>query len=134
PALVHDLRREEGIEVEGLLAHGEENVPLPILELGRVVGDEPEQIAFGMRRYRRALALLDGRPGAVRIEGRETSAELVVDDLGLRQILRITLASQRLVDIDVLLERERGVEHRLDALHAVALDRLLDLPRVTRRV
>jgi hypothetical protein len=57
PALVHDLAGEHGIEIERLLAHGAEHVTLPLLELGRVLGDEPEQVALGLRRNRRAYAL-----------------------------------------------------------------------------
>ena len=37
PALVHDLAREHGVEIERFLAHGAEDVALPLLELGRVL-------------------------------------------------------------------------------------------------
>ena len=54
PALVHDLAGEHRVEVERLRAHREEDVALPVLELGGVVGDEPEQVVFRMRRHARA--------------------------------------------------------------------------------
>ena len=52
----------------------------------------------------------------------------------LRHVLRVARAVQVAVDVDVRLERERGVEHRLDPLHADLVDRLLDAVRVRRGV
>ena len=56
----------------------------------------------------------------------------VVVDQGLRvgEVLRVALAPQRLIDVDVLLESERRIEHRLHALRAMRLDGLLDLAGV----
>ncbi len=39
-----------------------------------------------------------------------------------------------MVYIDMLLECERGIQHRLDSLHAIRFDRLLNLARMARRV
>ena len=41
PALVHDLAREHRVEIEGLLAHRQEDVALPAIELRPVLGNEP---------------------------------------------------------------------------------------------
>ncbi len=57
PALVHDLAREHGVEIERLLAHRAEDVALPLFELGRVLRDQPEQVALGLGRDRRSRAL-----------------------------------------------------------------------------
>src|SRR5690606_34371512 len=92
PALVHDLRREQRIEVERLLAYGEEDVALPALELRRVVCDEPEEVALGMRRHWCAFAPLDRRRSAVRVESGDALPELVVDDLRLGDVLRVQLS------------------------------------------
>ena len=50
------------------------------------------------------------------------------------EILRIALALQALVDVDVLLERERGIQHRFDALQPELFDGLADLARMVGRV
>ena len=66
---------------------------------------------------------------------RKTLAELII--LGrplVLDVLRVKLAAQRLVDVDVLLQGERGIEHGFHALQTVSLYRLLDLTRVVGRV
>ncbi len=84
-----------------------------------------------MRRHRRLLLHLGEVERGRRIQLRKPLAEVVIDDrLRIRQILGVALPAQRLVDIDVLLERERRVQHRLHPLTPVLLDGLLDLPRV----
>ncbi len=135
PALVHDLRRKHRIEVKRLLAHRQKDVALPALHLGRVVGDEPEQIPLRMRRYRRPLLDFQARGRGGRIQRCKALAEFAIDQrLCLRLVLRIAWAPQRAVDVDVLLESERGVEHCLDSLRPVGFDGLLNLASVTRRV
>src|SRR6185295_9853813 len=115
PALVHDLAREHGVEVERLFAHGSKDVALPLLELRRVLRDEPEQVALGRGRQARALAL-------ELLLGRNRSAGEVVEALleavGPRRtlwldILGITLPAQALERIDVRFEGQGGVEHLL---------------------
>src|SRR5262249_5402296 len=126
PAFVHDLAREHRIEVERLLAHRAEDVALPLLELGRVLRDHPEQIALGLRWNRRARALERGI-------GYLRSAREVLEALLERvargaprwlDVLGVTTAAQRLERVDVSLERQGGVEHLLDACLTVLLDRL----------
>src|SRR3954449_11758766 len=76
PALVHDLAGEHRVEVERLRAHHQEDVALPLLELGGVVGDEPEEVVLRVRRDRRPhqarlhrFRLLDpGQPPEARLE------------------------------------------------------------------
>ena len=81
-----------------------------------------------MRRQRCALLRLDRAAAGERLERREALAELVVDQhLGIPEVLRVALAPQRLVDVDVLLEGQRRIERDLDALRTVSLDDLLDL-------
>ena len=79
----------------------------------------------GMRRHRRALARAGLALAGIGIERRVARAEVVVGDRGTAspRIPGSGAAHQRLVDVDVLLERQRGVEHRFDALRAVLLDR-----------
>src|SRR5512139_2216272 len=136
PALVHDLARENGMEIERLLAHGAKDVPLPCLELRRVLGDEPQQVALGFRRERGAGAL-------ERRLGHRSAARQVVEALletallhGARgvDVARIAVAPQELNGIDMRLERERRVEHLLDASLAVLLDGRADLPRMRGRL
>src|SRR6188508_3710383 len=136
PALVHDLAGEDGMEIERLLAHGAENVALPLLELRRVLGDEPQQVALGRRRDRGARAL-------ERRVGRRSAARQVVEALletalvhGTRRfdVARIAVAPQELDRIDVSLERKRRIEHLLDAVLAVLLDGHADLPRMSGRL
>ena len=112
PALVHDLRGEDRVEIERLLAHGEKDVTLPALHLRRVVGDEPQQVALRMRRHRRTLLRLEAAArGRGRLERREALAEVIVDQrLGVGEVLRVARAPQRLIDVDVLLERQRRIE------------------------
>src|SRR5215510_5480401 len=57
PPFVHDLGGEYRIEVEGLSAHHEEDVPLPVLKLGRMVRDKPQQVVLRARRQRHSLPL-----------------------------------------------------------------------------
>ncbi len=88
-----------------------------------------------MGRHRRALANLHSRAGGRGIQRRKALAERIVyQRLGLGSVLRIALAPQRLVDIDMLFQGERRIQYGFDPLHAVLLDRLLDLPRVVGRV
>src|SRR5579871_6011261 len=131
PALIHDLRGEYGIEIERLLTHCEEDVALPTLHLGRVVRYEPQQVTLRMRRHRGAFADLDPGAGGRGIERGEAAAEGIVgEDLGVFGVFRVTLTSQLLIDVDMLLECERRIERRLDALRAMRLDRRLDLAGV----
>ena len=131
PALVHDLRGEHRVEIERLLAHREEDVTLPALHLRGVVRHEPQQVVLGMRRDGCAFLGLDRTAGRGRVESREALAELVVRERAVvLEVLRIARAAQRLIDVDVLLEGECGIERRFDALRAVSLDRLRDLAGV----
>ena len=47
-----------------------------------------------------------------------------------RPVLGVALAAQRLIEVDVLLERQRGVEHLFHGIEAVGLDVALDLAGV----
>ena len=50
------------------------------------------------------------------------------------RVLVIAFAAQPGVDVDVLFERERGIEHGLDARGSMLLDRGADLARVSGRL
>jgi hypothetical protein len=65
------------------------------------------------------------------VKGGEALAELVLRHhlMGVLE-LRIGRPPQLQVDVNVLLEGKRRIQHRLDALHAMGLDGLLDLPRM----
>ena len=102
-----------------------------------MVRDEPQQVALRVRRHRRPhdRAAVARRRGQVRPQGTKTLQERVaVRDRRARDLGRVGLAAQRRVDVDVLFERERRVEHGLDTVRAVRLDRGGDLPRVGRRL
>ena len=76
------------------------------------------------------LARCAQRPG----RARETLQERIRRSRlrALATQLRIALAAQPRIDVDVLLERERGIEHGLDTLRAMLLDRRADLARMRR--
>ena len=87
-----------------------------------------------MRRHRRPhLTGLDrgGRIGARQLAEARLETGLGRVPLCLQE-LRIARAVQLGPDIDMRLERERRVEHRLDLLDAVRLDRELDAVRMRR--
>ena len=135
PPLIHDLRGEHRIEIEGFFAHREEDVPLPAFHLRRVLRHEPEQIALRMRRNGRAFLGLHARAGRGRLELRKTLAKLIIFGRPLvLDVFRIARATQRLIDVDVLFQGEGGIEHGFHALHTVSLYRLLDLTGVVGRV
>ncbi len=70
-----------------------------------------------------------------RVERRKARAERIILRFGLsRRIFGIALAPQRLIEIDVLLEGQGGIEHLLHGIEAVGLDVPLDLAGVARRV
>src|SRR5687767_10955189 len=106
PALIHDLTREDRIEIKRLFANREEDVALPWLHLGRVLRDEPQQVTFGMRRDRRLLpeaGLL--RPNRVRTQRGKAFRELAIHgdrSSTLDHSLGITRSAQTLIYIDVL--------------------------------
>src|SRR5262245_46117004 len=100
PSLVHDLSGKDRIEVERLLADGEKDIPLPALEIRRVVRDEPEQVALRMNRNRRLLAHLTHSARRDRIERGKPLAKLIVDErLGL-DVFRIPGTPQRQINVD----------------------------------
>ena len=87
-----------------------------------------------MRRQRRArtTAAIAVRRLTEAFERGESAREVIArNDLRLQE-LRVAAASQRLVDVDVLLECEGGVEQRLDALLTIFIDRIGNAPRVAR--
>src|SRR5262249_6302603 len=109
-----------------------EDVALPLLEIRGIFGDEPKQVALGLGRNRRARALerrVDGLGAAGQIL--EALLERIIDGMarGL-DVLGIALAAQQLERVDVRLERQRGVEHLLDACLPKVLDGLANLARV----
>jgi hypothetical protein len=134
PALIHDLASEHGIEIERFLAHGQENVTLPLLEIGRIFGDEPQQVPLRGRRQggARALERLVDR-GCCARQIVETALKSVgAAELRRLEVLRIALTAQRLKRIDMRFEREGRVEDLLDTILAVLLYGLADTPRMRR--
>ena len=135
PPFVHDLAREHRIEIERLLANGEEHVALPCVELATVLGQEPQQVVLRVPRRGLVQRLL-GRgcagkrlPPLVERVGRLPGLPIAVSRRAWDGAL-----IQRAVHVDVRLERERRVEHRLDALLAVIRERRLDAMRAGRRL
>ena len=134
PALVHDLGGEHRIEIERLLAHREKDVALPALHVGSIGGDEPQagRARDAGAEGRAACAWRRGGRGRG-VQGVVARAKRVVAALRRHgRVLGIALAAQRLIEIDVLLERERGIEHLFHGVEAVGLDVALDLAGVCR--
>ncbi len=135
PALVHDLGGEHGIEIERLLAHGEEDVALPAFEVGRVVGDEPQQVALGMRRYRarfwrnavRSTPAGGGSSEAKRLRNMSSVARSWAPDT--RDKRSRCSAGSRSMCCSSASAASSTASTRW---HAVFLDRAPDLPRVVR--
>ena len=128
PPFVHDLAAENWVEIERLFAHGQKDIALPVVKVGRVMGDEPQQIVLRPRRQRSALRAVD--PGRLRHRARQAS-ETVLEGIGRR--IRCLLdklgearAVQRLIDVDMGLEGERCVEHGLDPGLAMGFERTLE--------
>ncbi len=78
PALVHDLGREHGIEIEGLFPDREKDIALPALHFGRVVRNEPQKITLRVRWDRRPLLQFHARGSRRRVEGGKTLSERIV--------------------------------------------------------
>jgi hypothetical protein len=92
-------------------------------------------ISFRVRRQRRAdLARLRNSRDAG-IERRKAGAKCIVRRVRWsRQVFRVALTTQLLINVDVLFQRQRGVEHLLHGIHPIGFDVPLDLPRMARRV
>lgn len=135
PALVHDLAGKYRIEVKGLLADGEEDVPLPLVQVGGAGRDEPQEVALrarGQRRtssgFRHGFRGLAGQilKAAPEVAGRRRRA--FADERGIR------FPDDAAKGVDVGFQRQGSVEDLLDPLPAVLLDRGGDPSRVLRRL
>jgi hypothetical protein len=127
PALVHDLAGEDRVEVVGLFAHGQENVALPVFQLGRVVGNKPQQVGFRLRRQRRALQWRITGRRRIGLAGQARSGRGIhwPGVRWRRHELGVGRTVQRLVDVDVGFQRQRGVKHGFDPLLAMRFERPL---------
>src|SRR4051812_37200655 len=88
-----------------------------------------------MRGDRRSLLDLEACARGRWIQLGETLAERIVTQcLRVRRVFWIALATQHLIDVDVLLQRQCRIQDGLNALHAMLLDRLLDLASMVGRM
>jgi hypothetical protein len=116
PALVDDLRLPLRQEIEHLVAHDRDDIPLPVLQHRRIAEDEEQQIAerlpCGRRDRRRRRPGLGPRratlqiPQIVERPGRRRTPQLL-------RLLRAAVGRRVGVGVDVLLDRQRRVEQPL---------------------
>src|SRR5581483_8854035 len=121
PALVHDFGLHLRDEVEHLVPHDLDDVTLPVLQIRRVLDEEQEEIL--LRPLRDAARLRRMRRGTL-VRGQQV---VVLARLRLRRLAALLpRMAKPLVRVDVLLDRQDGVEELLDlpapVLELVAAD------------